>query len=477
MFSINTNVNAVMAMDKLNSTRTAMSASMTRLSTGLRINGAADDPAGLIAAKKMSAQISSLGQAQTNTQDAINYAKTADGALDEVNTLLQDARTLAVASGNSATLTSDQLAANQQQLSSIISSITRISSTTQYGTKKLLDGSAGVQSAVTAGTKLSSLSIGGTFGGSALTANATVSLTVSTAATQASITSTTFATSATAVTNTGSFTINGTTFNADATTTAADLIDKINQSSSNTGVTAAFSGTAIVLKSNHYGSGGKINLVDATGVIASGGAGASSSTGTDAVATVTIGSATALFTGSQNGTDGLTLSDADGNSLNLTSAGNVTASIASVGQVVVGSSTFQIGANSGQTAQLSMGNFAAGQLGQGAVTGLDFSSIDLTTNTGATDAMKVIDKAISDVTSARGRIGNFQKNVLESNARALGVAKESLTATLSSIQDVDVASEMTNYTKLQILQSTGMSILSQAKSAPQSVLQLLQGGG
>ncbi|RYG23691.1 hypothetical protein EON82_13215 [bacterium] len=472
-FSINTNVNAMKAMNSLNASQTEMSKSMGRLSTGLRINGAADDPAGLIATKRMSAQIASLGQAQANTQDAINYAKTADGALDEVNTLLQDARALAVASGNGATLTADQLAANQQQLQSIVDSVSRIASNTQYGTKKILDGSAGVQSAVTAGNKLSSLSVGGTFAGAALTANATVSLTVSTAATQASVSSTTFATSATAVTNSGSFSINGTTFSADSTTTAADLVNNINKASDNTGVTASYEGTAIVLKSNSYGSNGKIDLVDANGVIRSGGAGASSSTGTDAVATMTIGSATALFTGSRNGTDGLTLTDADGNSLNLTSAGNATGAIATVGQVTVGTSQFQIGANAGQTANLSIGNFAASQLGQGAVSGKTLASMNLTTTSGATDALKVIDKAISDVTSARGKIGNFQKNVLESNSRTLSVAKENLAATQSAIADVDVAEEMTKYTKLQILQSTGMAILSQAKSAPQSVLQLL----
>ncbi|RYD43349.1 MAG: flagellin, partial [Verrucomicrobiaceae bacterium] len=82
-FSINTNMPAMTAMRNLGTASTNMSKSMTRLSTGMKINGAGDDPSGLIASKRMSAQISSLGQAQSNTQDAINYAKTADGALDE----------------------------------------------------------------------------------------------------------------------------------------------------------------------------------------------------------------------------------------------------------------------------------------------------------------------------------------------------------------------------------------------------------
>jgi flagellin len=471
-FSINTNVNALQAMNRLSTTSTAMSKSMTRLSTGLKINGAGDDPAGLIASKKMSAQISSMSQAQSNTQDAINYSKTADGALDEVNTLLQDARTLAVASGNSATQTPEQLQANQQQLQSIIDSVSRISSTTQYGTKKLLDGTAGNQSAVTAGTKLSSMSIGASIGGTAITANSTVTMALTTAATQATLTSATFTASTNAVANAGSFSVNGTTFNADSTTTAADLITKINKASDSTGVVASFESGAISLKTTNYGSNAKINLVDSAGVFASA-AGASSNTGADAVASVTVGSTTALFTGSRNGTSGLTLSDADGNSINLTSAGNATFAAAAVGQVQVGTSQFQIGANAGQTANLSLGNFAAGQLGQGAVAGKDLSSLNVTSASGATDALKVLDKAISDVTSARGKIGNFQKNVLESNARTLSTAKENLSATMSSITDVDVAEEMTNYTKQQILQSTGMAILSQAKSAPQAVLQLL----
>ena len=475
MFSINTNINALQAINSLNMTKSAMSKSMTQLSTGLRINTAGDDPSGLIAAKRNAAQITSMTQAESNTQDAINYSKTADGALDEVNTLLQDARTLAVASGNSATLTPDQLAANQQQLASIVSSITRISSTTQYGTKKLLDGSAGTQSAVTAGDKLSSLTIGGQFGGGALTTNGTVDVNVTAAAAQGEIDSQSFTSSSQAVgaSRAGSFSINGTTFNATATTTASDLVDTINKASNSTGVVASYENNKVVLKSSAYGSKGVVNLVDAGGVM---GTTSGTGLGQNALATVTIGAKTATFTGSVGGGDGLTLADADGNTLKLTAAGNAVADIATAGQVIAGNSQFQIGANQGQTSQLSIGNFAASELGKGSGgAASDLTALDLTTFAGATDALTVIDKAIKDVTTSRGRIGNFQKNVLESNARNLAVSKENLQATQSQIQDVDVASEMTNYTKLTILQSTGMAILAQAKSGPQSVLQLLQG--
>ena len=102
-FRINTNVNAMNAMRNLASNNQDFSKSITRLSTGLRINSAADDPAGLIQSEKLRAQIGGLNQAIKNSQDAINYAKTAEGAFTEVNKLLNDARTVAVAASNSAT--------------------------------------------------------------------------------------------------------------------------------------------------------------------------------------------------------------------------------------------------------------------------------------------------------------------------------------------------------------------------------------
>jgi flagellin len=144
--------------------------------------------------------------------------------------------------------------------------------------------------------------------------------------------------------------------------------------------------------------------------------------------------------------------------------------------VNTGTSIFQIGANAGETTSLSLGNMAASQLGLGAIAGKDLSNLDLTTQQGASEALQVIDKAIGDVASTRGQIGSFTRNILESNVRSLGIAKENLAATESAIRDTDIASEMTNFTKLQILQQSGLSVLAQANSAPQAVLSLLRGG-
>ncbi len=469
------------ALRNVNQTGNEFSKSVARLSTGLRINNASDDPAGLIVSENFRAQIQSLGSAVSNNQSALNYAKTAEGALDEVNKLLRDARSLAVSAGNTGTQDASTIQANQAQLASIVSSITRIAGSTQFGQKKLLDGSAGVVGAISNGANISGLSLSGTFNSAALTTNAAVSVTMTTAADQAVVASKAFAFGTTTLTA-GSFNLNGTTFTTSASDTVNGLVTKINDASSTTGVRATYTtGGAITLTQSNYGGSYRVDLADANAVLLAA-AGTTSDTGTDAVANVVIdtngstagGLTTVTFTGGRYGNSALTLTDNDGNSISLTTAGNSAAAAFQAGQVNVGSAQFQIGANANQTTTLSLGNFAASQLGQGAVAGVDMSSVDITTSTGATNALKVIDQAIADVTGARGKIGNFMRNVLESNVRSLGVAKENLSASESQIRDVDIADEMTNYTKLQILQQSGLSVLAQANSAPQAVLSLLR---
>ena len=301
-----------------------------------------------------------------------------------------------------------------------------------------------------------------------------MTVTVTTAATQATVASKGFAFATTTAGSNSNFTLNGVTFAVAASDTAQNIIDSVNKAQGQTGVAATYNTTTnkIDLTTTKYGSGQTINLTDASGVLASA-AGFSTASGTDAVAQVQVGSATVLFTGGKSGADGLSLADADGNTLQLTTAGNSTATAnASVGQVIVGSAQFQIGAFSGQNTSLSLGNFASSNLGTGVASGKNLSNLDLTTQSGANQAIQVIDSAIDQVSSARGQIGNFQRNVLQSNIRSLGVASENLSAANSTIMDTDVAAETTNYSKLQILQQAGISVLAQANQAPQQVLRL-----
>jgi flagellin len=475
-FRINNNISAMTALRNVGNTNIEAQRSITRLSTGLRINSGADDPAGLIISETFRAQIGGLEQAIRNNQDAINFGKTAEGALAEISKLLKDARALAVTGANSATLSEAQVQANQQQLNSIAESITRISEQTQFGSKKLLDGSAGVVASSISATNINYVSFTGTFNGQAITADSAVTMNVTTDAERATLTGTrTFALATTVMSAAGSFSINGRTFSVTTADTISDVVGRINQASEVTGVTAAWAaGGGVVLTSKEYGSAAEVNLNDASGILLSA-AGATTDAGVNAVAdvSVTVNGSAATVTFNQG--SGLNLKDQYGNTITLTENGNLTTTALTVAQLNVGRTQFQIGANAGQTAGLNIANFAASELGKGVVSGLTLANLDITGGTAATQAMQVIDKAIEEVSAARGNIGNFIRNTLESQVRNLGVAKENLTASESAVRDADIADEMTNFTKLQILQQSGMAMLAQANSSPNAVLSLLRG--
>ena len=138
--SINNNITALNAWRNLKNTDMKMSGSMEKLSSGLRINRAADDPAGLVISEKMRAQLSGLGAAAKNTEKAINLISTAEAALDKVNELLLKMRALTVDTANLGVTDADMAKANQNELDEAIDSITRIGNNTQFGTKKLING-------------------------------------------------------------------------------------------------------------------------------------------------------------------------------------------------------------------------------------------------------------------------------------------------------------------------------------------------
>ncbi|MCW5939578.1 MAG: hypothetical protein KF884_01375 [Fimbriimonadaceae bacterium] len=479
---INTNVAALTAMRHLSRTEGMMENVVTRLSTGLRINSAGDDPAGLIISESLRSQIKGIEQATRNTQDAVNLSKTAEGAMAEVSSLLMNIRALAVHSANTATIDAAQLEANQSQIRSTIQSINRIAEQTSWGTKKLLNGAAGVVSSVTATTLASSLYIGSQAGGETVRTGA-VSITRTTQATQTTTgnLSTSFA-APTTVVNQGTFVINGNTFTVQPGMTVSQLVDRINQDSAVTGVTANLAGSGpyfVRLTSNKYGSQFPINYFETSNIL-NGGNPSTPAVGADAVYAVDIpiepsGTVTETFTGGMGpGVDGLTLTSPSGNRLVITPLGNSTAGPSTIGQVTVGSMRFQIGANSDQTVLFSLPSLFAAELGKSAVTGQNLSTIDVTSQAGALDAMKIIDAAIQELALTRGNLGSFQKNFLESTVRSLDISRENLTASESQIRDADMAAEMTDLTKVQILRQSGISVLAQASQAPQAVLQLLR---
>jgi flagellin len=446
-FRINTNVAAMGALRNLNSTSMDLNKSVQRLSTGLRINSGADDPAGLIASESFRAQLGGIDAAVRNNQDAMNFAKTADGALDEVSRLLRDARALAVANGNG-TFDADQKQANQTQLNNILQSIDRIASTTSFGKKKLLDGSAGVQVNSNNLGVVSSASFSGSVGGASLSSNGTLGVNVTTAAGRATLTGTAAYTAGTVLVGAGQFTLNGKTFETTADTTRDQLVDMVNSAVGETGVSAAVNGSnQLVLTNNEYGSDKAVQLTTSAGVINTA-AGSASDVGEDAVATVSYTAGGATTTAAFSRGKGLELRDTSGNVVNLNASANSVSDKGNVLQVFSNAASFQVGANAGQSVTLNLSNSSSSSLGLG--------SIDITGSSTQT-ALDAIDSAINTVSTNRATIGSFMKNTRESNVR-----------------EVDVAEEMTNYTKLQILQQSGMSMLAQANSAPQSILSLLR---
>jgi flagellin len=475
----------MMTLNNLSQTDEDLNASIQRLSTGLRINDGSDDPAGMIISENMRSELQGINQAIRNSQDAANMAKTADGALSEVQKLLIDMRALAVHAANSGALDASSTQADQTQIQSILSSIDRVASTTEFGTKKLLDGTAGTTANVTDANDVASMFLGGTFNGSQVQ-NGPVTLARVAAATRATVTLANQFTSASAIiTTSGSVVVNGYSVSTDGTESVQSLVAKINAVSSTTGATAQIVQNAsgkyqVLLSEQTYGSHFNISYFDPNKVLNS--SPSASATGSDAVFNVSLmtssGLQTVTFTGGRGGTDsGLKLTDAYGNSLLLTETGNsaLTASPQQVAQVTAGSVAFQVGADSGQSVSFSMPTMFAKDLGTGVVTGKTLADIDLTTTQGAQDAMKMIEAAVTQVATVRGVIGSFQKNILESGQRSLQIANENLAASESAIRDVDMAAEMTNYTKLQILKQSGLSVLAQANQQPQSVLSLIRG--
>jgi flagellin len=484
---INTNTAAMTALRNLTNVSDNFIRSIERLSSGLRINRGADDPAGLIISENLRAQILGLAQATNNAQDAANLVKTAEGALDEIQNLLRTMRQLAVHAANTGVNDITAVMADQTQIRSALESINRIAEQTQFATKRLLDGSAGMSAQITDPARIAGIYIGSIFNG-AIVQSGSVTIQVTQLATRARIDGTQAWTglNTTLDNNAGTLVINGQSITLSSTDTVQTMINRINALTSVTGVSAQASWVeatnryVVNLIQVNYGANFRIDANQSTSILWTGGAANISAQGIDAQVRVTVmtsvGATDATFTGGRSpGDSGLKVKDAYGNTLLLTETGNGNINQSyRVAVVTAQSLVFQIGANAGQVARLSLGDTRASRLGTTAVPNKSLQDIDVTSQQGAQDAIRIIDEAISQISQLRGNIGSFQKQVLESTIRSLNIARENLAASESAIRDTDIAEEVMNYTKLQILQQAGMAVLAQANAIPQSVLSLLR---
>lgn len=466
--TIANNISSLNAQNNLNRSSSALATSVERLSSGLKVNKGADGPAALVISEKQRAQIAGLQQAIENSNKAVSLVQTAEGALGEINDLLVKVRSLALDSANAGVNDADALAANQAEISNALDTIDRIASNTQFGTKKLLDGSAGI-SGTSSDSDVTFLK-----GSSSTTAGA-YAVAVTTKAERATATATA-QTGALAADET--LTVNGVSIDLASGLSQSQVVAKINEYSSQTGVTAEINGTATRLYSSAFGSDASLSVVSnvaASGTSSGFGTTIINDNGVDVVGT--IGGVS--YTGSGNtlkATNGV----AKGMVLQFaTDAADATSSVTGAqGNVTITNNSliFQIGPNQNQTARVTIDKVDASALGIG-VAGNQFSnlaSIDVSSSSKAQDSIGIIDKAINDVTNLRGDLGAFQQNTLTSTSNNLRTTLENTTNAESVIRDTDFASEIANFTKNQVLVQAGVSILQNANQSPQMVLSLLK---
>ncbi len=480
-FRINHNIASINAYRNLARNDLGLSRSLERLSSGLRINKSADDPAGLVVSENMRAQIAGLGQAIENSELATAMVQTAEGALTEVHALLMGMRELAIHAANEGANSVADLSADQAEIDNGMATINRIASQTQFGTKKLLDGSNGVTGVVTSGSV--------TFlGGGSETQSGTYDIEVTTQAEMATLsTGNSGAIAGIAADETLTLTNDSTgvsvTINLNAGDNRQTIIDKINAFSGSTSVEAAINGANdITLTSSLYGTAGDFTVVSnnaATDGTQSGFSAGAGDTDNGVNIAGTYDSAGASY-------------QADGMGAILTGrAGSIvdglvvqtTAAAGTAGTVVVSNNSlvFQVGANTGQQVNLSIGNMSASNLAKGLdTTGggtnqfANLAEVSILDAVKAADSLAIIDAAIEEISSIRGTLGAFQSNTLESGIANLRVAEENLIAAESTIRDTDMAAEMATFTRNQIMLQAATAMLSNANSTPQVVLQLLQ---
>ncbi len=476
--SVNTNVMSLNAQRNLSRSQGMMQTSLQRLSSGLRINSAKDDAAGMAIASRFTTQIRGLNQAVRNANDGISLAQTAESALDELTNNLQRVRELAVQSANATNSASDR-AALDQEVQQRIAEINRIASQTSFNGQKVLDGTFGnaqfqvganvgetITVNLTTGVRANQIgqiatetsgevtaaaisdggvtialgsagavSIGASTAGSAPGQTADSAYAKVTAinsagvggltATASNVSTGAFSTvGGGTATSTYNLTINGIDIytGADnvaigASLTAADVAGQVNLFSTQTGVSANVSGTDLVLTSS---DGRNVDVTEA----------------------ITLG-AGASGTGILAAQEGVT-------------RGTVT--LAAAENITLGG------------ADLAALNFSGTSI---AVDSTTIASVDVLSVTNSETSIQRVDSALTSVSSLRSQLGAIQ-NRFESTIINLQTVSENLSASRGRILDADFAAETANLTKAQILQQAGVSVLSQANAAPQIALSLLQ---
>jgi len=474
--TINTNIASLNAQRNMGQSQGALAKSMQRLSSGLRINSAKDDAAGLAISDRMTAQIRGLNQAARNANDGISLAQTAEGALQETTNILQRMRELAVQSAND-TNTSNDRTSLQAEVTQLQAELDRIANTTEFNGQRLLDGSftsGSFQVGANAGQTIS-------FGISSAKASSIGSIaegtgTEVTAAASTDITVAIGSAAATTIASSAGFAVSGDTYR-DGTSAYAKAA-AINDAGV-AGLTATASSAGTTTWADVGGSATDTYTLSINGVAVYSSADASTAlTITDVRDAINLVSDQTGVIASSNGGD-LTLTASDGRNIAIAES-----ETSGDGRGIAnGSGDFADAASDTLRGTLSLSALDTIALG-GTIATIGFAgnvakdasgvdSIDISTSDGASTAIKRVDAALGTIDDIRGSLGAVQ-NRLESSISNLLNVSENLTSARSRILDADVAQETSNLTKQNILQQAGVAILAQANQAPQLALSLLQ---
>jgi len=489
--TINTNLASMTAQRNLGLSQASLNTSIQRLSSGLRINSAKDDAAGLAISERFTSQIRGLNQAVRNANDGISLAQTAEGALKSSGDILQRVRELSVQSANATNSAGDRKAI-QAEVGQLLSEMDRIAGTTEFNGQKLLDGSFGSATfQVGANANQTITATTGNF----RTSNYGVNLTAS-----ATGAATTGATAGSAGAAGGNITIAGLqtkTIAVAASGTAADIASAVNAASDTTGVTAAARNVS-ELKFTTAGSyslavkGDNSTAANVTFNVSANNTPAGLS---DAMKAINDAASQTGITAKLNSSNnGLILTNESGKDINIANnsagANNITlasqdavstlssdtlaftsATTAATGETVASRGTVEYSSDKGYTVSGTGGTMtttAATASTQKAVNTIDVSTVD-----GATRALKIIDSALAAVNGQRASFGALQSR-FETTVNNLQSTAENMSASRGRIQDADFASETANLSRSQILQQAGTAMVAQANQLPQGVLSLLR---
>ncbi len=466
---INTNITSLQAQRSLSQNNDDLSTRLQRLSTGLKINTGKDGPAALIASENMRSEMAGLRQAIDNSNRASNVLNTAEGALAEVNSLLLQMQSLTNEAANTGALSTEEIEANQLQVDAILGSINRISNSTQFNGRQLLNGQLDYQLENVAASQAIDVKVNAAKLPDNGSMNVAVEVTGSAETARITYSGATTSNQNTTLEIGGRNGVEQISFGSNTAVSAVAFA--VNNLTAATGVSATVSGSFLHFDSTEYGSKQFVTVEAISGVFAA--ASATKDNGVDAQVNVngTTAEADGLVVKANNGSLDIEVTlDADFAQQTATTA---------TFDISGGGTTFQIGSSVQRQSQISIGigSVATSRLGnnsEGFLNELGSGGDNSLVSGNTTQAQRILNEAIKEVATLRGRLGALQKSVLETNVTSLSVALENVTAAESTIRDADFAMETAALTRSQILAQANTSVLSQANQAPQQVLALLQ---